>query len=276
MEKEEAGSMDQAHEAQDISLPHTTKTIMLTSSKGGVGKTTVCANLAVSLVKEGCRVLTVDLDFDNRCLDLLLHMEDDVMYNLGDVLRGDITPQRAILDCARLPGLSFLPAPPAGVFSFDTQILTNMLHQLATDGTYDYILLDTPGAAGQALLCAAKAADEALILSSAQTTAIRGAEHTGGVLATHGVQTQYLVVNQYIPQKKKKNRVQDQLTLIDMIDTISIPLLGVIPFFPRLWSDQNQGILMDHITYRGTGFACAMQNIAKRLQGIQVPLMQGV
>ena len=125
-------------------------------------------------------------------------------------------------------------------------------------------------------MCAAQAADEAFILSSAQTTAIRGAEHTGEVLASHGIATQYLIVNQYIPQKKKKHRVQDQLTLIDMIDTISIPLLGVIPFFPRLWTDQNNGILMDDISYRTTGFASAMTNLAKRMRGRQVPLMQGI
>lgn len=251
------------------------KIIMITSAKGGVGKSTVCANLSLTLAQSGKRVLAIDLDMDNRCLDLLLHMEDSVMYHMGDVLSGQITLSEASQEHPRVPGLTFVAAPPFPIALPAPEVFAQTLTQAAAVGTYDFILLDTPGSVSDILPLAAPITDTALIVSSPQATAVRGAQRAGDVLAQMGVEDLALIVNQYDFSAKKADPVSDRLTLIEMIDRISIRLLGVIPFCSRVWKDQNDGVLITDASYRKNDFAQSFSNIAKRLEHKQIPLLSG-
>ena len=142
-------------------------------------------------------------------------------------------------------------------------------------GHYDFILLDTPGSVSDILPLAAPITDTALIVSSPQATAVRGAQRAGDVLAQMGVEDLALIVNQYDFSAKKADPVSDRLTLIEMIDRISIRLLGVIPFCSRVWKDQNDGVLITDASYRKNDFAQSFSNIAKRLEHMQIPLLSG-
>ena len=135
--------------------------ILFTSCKGGVGKSTVCANLAMSLALRGKRVLMIDCDFGSRCLDLVAGFSDDVVYDIADAVLGRVPPERVIVPDRRTDKLFFIAAP----YSFDTRMnifsFRRTVSAYATCGKYDYIFIDTPGGIGEPLAFASAVADTA-------------------------------------------------------------------------------------------------------------------
>ncbi|MBQ7982843.1 MAG: P-loop NTPase, partial [Clostridia bacterium] len=257
---------------------------VVTSAKGGVGKSTVCANVGAALAQRGLRVLLIDCDTTNRCLDLLTGMEDEALLGLRDVLDGACTAQDAILPCNGTDGLFLLPGSSFASASDGYGAIANALGALTESlrGEYDHILIDTPGGMQDILTAAAAAADEILIVSSAQTTAIRSAEHTAALLAAAGAESQRLIINQFMAadallrghrsSRTKKNSAV--MTLFETVDAVALTLLGVIPFDASLWDAQNRGQLITDPLLAGTPFAAACKNIAARLCRHSVPLFQ--
>ena len=258
---------------------------LITSAKGGVGKSTVCANLGAALAERGKRVLLIDCDIVNRCLDLMLGLEDDAIFGIRDVADGSISLSDAIYPSPTLPSLHLLAG--SRLSDEDIPCLTDALPAILAEAVsldYDHILIDTPGGLHDILFAAARLAHEALIVSSAQTTAIRSAEQTSLLLSEQGLSDMRLIVNQFmaadavlskqrISRRKRTQAMQHAaLSLISAVDTVSLTLLGVIPFDAELWDAQNRGYLIDHPTLTGTFFASAHRNIAKRLGGRSVPL----
>ncbi len=254
---------------------------LITSAKGGVGKSTVAANLGMALAMRGQRVLLIDADTANRSLDLLLGMENRVLYGLSDVLCGRLDPEHAILPHPSHPGLRLLPGAESKHSASSLMGLGRLTDALAdgsADGDYDQILIDLPGGAPELLVMAAGAADEALLISSAQTTAIRSAEHTAYLLADHGIDRQKLIVNAFMggdicfTRGKSRRQTDAVISLLSLMDTVALPLLGVIPFDASLWDKQNRGLLINDNAYAGTTFSHACANIAARLMYENVPL----
>lgn len=253
------------------SLRTLTKVIMITSSKGGVGKTTAVANLAMALALMGKKVLAVDLDMGNRCLDLTLGLENQTLYDISDILKGAVPRENAIVRHPRCEYLSFIAAPPQPVSSLTPEAFYSMNRSLAADG-YDFILIDTPGGTDTAMECAAVAADAALIVSTEQAASIRSAERTGRFLHTLGVLNQRLIVNCFTGGLKKNE--MRMMRLLQIIDTISVPLIGVVPFEAGVWSSKTGEQLFDLKPLKNTAFANAFRNIAARVAGRHVAVME--
>ena len=261
---------------------------LITSAKGGVGKSTVCANLGAALAESGRRVLLIDCDIANRCLDLMLGLEDDAIFGIRDVSRGEVSLSDAIYPAPTLQGLHLLAG--SCLSDEDIEAVTAALPEIISGARalgYDHILIDTPGGLHEILFAAAHLADEAIIVSSAQNTAIRSAEQTAQLLEEQGLSRMRLVVNQFMAadvllptarrtgmSRRKRTRAMQNaaLSLIAAVDSVSLSLLGVIPFDAGLWDAQNRGCLIDHPTLTDTYFALAHRNIAKRLGGRSIPL----
>lgn len=277
--------MDNLPETNNVSA--TAEVRLITSAKGGVGKSTVCANLGAALAESGKRVLLIDCDIANRCLDLMLGLEDEAIFGIRDVCADEVSLPDAIYASPALPDLHLLAG--SRLSDDDIETVTSALPAVVTEAQtlgYDYIFIDTPGGLHDILFAAASLSSEALIVSSAQTTAIRSAEQTAQLLEEKGVPAMRLIVNQFMAAEallparrtafshRKRTRAMQNaaLSLIETVDTVSLSLLGVIPFDASLWDAQNRGCLIDDPSLSSTVFAAAHRNIAKRLTGRSIPL----
>ena len=245
---------------------------LVTSAKGGVGKTSVAAGLAATFAARGLRTLAIDLDLTNRCLDLICGVEDRVTFHILDILNGT-DPERAIFRDTRCENLFYLTAPSGMSLSEeDAAALVRFLKELRTGGAYDVIVIDTPGSVDRTLHCAASAADCALVVSTEQQTAIRAAEMTANLLDADGVPEQRLLVNCFESGRGHREKLEKWTCLVRYIDTTSLRLCGVIPFEHKLWRLQNEGKLLTDRAFAGTALPRIFANVADRLCGHDVPI----
>lgn len=245
--------------------------IFITSFKGGVGKTTLTANLATALTVLGKRVLVIDADYGNRCLDLVLGMENSSLFDSSDVLSGRTQAGNAIAVHEGNKRLYFLAAPAA----FGGEISADDTVRLLTElkGQYDYVLVDSSAEDGAVYRAFARSADDALVVSFHQSTAIRAAEKTASVLSALGFHNIRLVVNSYHKEAEEDGVLP---SVYDIIQRAHIRLLGVVPYDYGVSIMQEAGTL----PYAGGGRLCPFEaatlNIAKRLTGEAVPLLKDV
>lgn len=261
------------------------QTYIVTSCKGGIGKSTVAANLAASLAFEGHRTLIIDCDFSNRSLDLILGCEDRVIYDISDVVAGRVTPDRAVICGDRCDELFFIPAPLVSGGTFDSEIFSAAVDRAADSVNAEFVIIDTPGASDGILPVIAPAADGAIIVASHQPTSVRGAEKMGYILDGLGVDKQYLVINMFDVDSVLSG---ERAGINELIDKTHITLLGVIPESRALASEQEKGRLAvdgkpdkRHPEVRRVRRDCrevarAFRETAGRLMSERVPLMAGM
>lgn len=247
------------------------RVIFITGFKGGVGKTTVTANIAAALRAMEKRVLVVDGDFGMRCMDIVLGYENDTVFNCFDVLLGRCEPESAITGNE---GLYFMPAP---LHYSGEQIPTEKfiaLFQLLRK-RYDYCLIDSSADPSPYYLSFAAAADDAIVVSLHQSTAIRASEKTASKLAEMGFKNLRLIINGYRKKYAEKNKLPP---IIDIINRSAISLLGVVPFEDCLPADQEAGYLTFSGKYnrKFKHYEAAFFNIARRICGERIPLFQDV
>jgi len=249
------------------------RVIFVTSFKGGVGKTTLSANLSSVLARMRHKVLAVDGDFGMRCLDMALGLESDVIYDINDVINGGCRTEGAIIPCGKTKNLFFLAAPmskpdtilPVGRFM-------DFFRHLRTQ--FDYIVIDSSAEESPYYLAFASAADDALVVSLHQSMSIRAAEKTGIKLQSLGFKNLRLIVNCYRSDFVKGEALP---SIYDLINLSAIKLLGVIPYDTNVVLDQEKGE-----TAFGTGdnvaspYEAAVYNIACRIKGINIPLFKNV
>ena len=241
--------------------------IMVASCKGGVGKTTVTANLSLALAALGRRTLMVDCDFGMRCLDLVTGLSDKVAYDVCDcVLRG-ISPERAAVRDPRSKRLFFIAAPYRYGGGIDGESFGAFLNEAAEELSLDYIVIDTHGGEGVEFALAAPFADTALVISTHQEASIRAAEETARRLSELGVKEPRLIVNCYDVRAARKGRLPN---VLDLIDRTRVRLIGVIPRDDAMLERQITGSLVAPNVKNRTGRA--FLNIARRIMGDSVPL----
>ncbi len=250
------------------------QTIIITSCKGGVGKSTVTANLAFAIANRGKRVLTVDCDFSNRSLDLIFGCEDSVVYDICDVICGRCDIERAVLADRRNENLFFCAAPLEAEESFGAEKISEVLAAAKEKFNLDYILIDTPGASPETVELVSSEADMALIIVSHQPTAARAAERTGMTLDRLGIKDQRLIVNSFDAEAVVSGL---RTGINELIDKTHTRLVGIIPHEYELSLSQEYGKLCAEVDNKNMRrISAAFDNIAARVCGVSRPLLKKV
>ena len=242
------------------------KIIAAVSGKGGTGKTTFTANTALALAHMGQRVLCMDCDITLRNLDLALGLSDRALMDFSDVLAGRCALQDAAVTHDRYPTLSLLTAPMA---DRPLELSLQKLQALAREirATYDWCLIDAPAGLGQGFQMAACMADQVVVITTTDVSALRDAQRTTAELSAFPNGTVHLVVGRV----SKKVLRQLHSTIDDAIDAAGLPLLGVVPEDADVPYCLNQGLVLRERNYYA---AHAYKNIAKRIMGQKTPLMK--
>lgn len=247
------------------------KIVMVTSCKGGVGKSTVSANLGLALAKKGKRVLLCDCDYNIHCLDLIMGLQDSVVFNAADVVSGRTNLGNAIVKYPNVEGFYLLAAPEDGGSEITNENFGVMIETAKSLLHPDYIILDTPGDLGKSFQYASSVSNSALVITTNQPTAIRAAEKTAAQLYEKGVHPR-LVINYFDLSDLRSYMKQERSSIVQIIDQTYTRLIGVIPFQYQLGRAQERGSLYDSL--RGD-IVCAFENIARRMEGEEVPLFLG-
>ena len=244
--------------------------MIVASSKGGVGKSTSSALLAVSLAARGKRVLLLDLDLGTRCLDMFFGSEDEAVYDLGDVYHGRIEPERAAirLEGGQTGALSFVPsALSLRANEVEPEKLREAVDSLSRAANADYVICDTAGLVIPTML--APWANLGVICSTQMPASVRGAEATATALRSAGLTTLRLLVTAF-DYREAKHGVRSGL--ITLIDGSSLRAIGVIPYDRDLMIAQDHGSLPQ----KDSPAAIAFANVAARLCGEDRRLFAGI
>jgi septum site-determining protein MinD len=242
--------------------------IVVTSGKGGVGKTTCTANLGMALAQRGHKVAVVDADFGLRNLDLLLGLENRIVYTAVEVIAGECRLDQALVKDKRQPNLALLPAAQNRT---KDAVTPDQMKQLVTSltATYKYILVDSPAGIEMGFQNATAAAKEAIIVTTPEIAAVRDADRVIGLLEANDIKKVHLIVNRLRPAMVQEDMM---MSVKDVQEILAVPLLGVIPDDERVIVSTNRGeplVLSQNISMAGLAFS----NIARRLEGEKVPFL---
>jgi septum site-determining protein MinD len=244
------------------------RVIVVTSGKGGVGKTTTTANLGMALAQRNHRVAVVDADFGLRNLDLLLGLENRIVYTAVEVLAGECRLEQALVKDKRRSNLVLLPAAQNRTKDAVNPAQMRQL-VLAIARVYDFVLIDSPAGIEMGFQNAIAAAQEALIVTTPEIAAVRDADRVIGLLEANNIKRVSLIVNRLRPKMVAAN---DMMTVEDVQEILAIPLIGVVPDDEKVIISTNRG---EPLVLSGTPSLAgiAFDNIARRLEGEKVPFI---
>lgn len=243
------------------------ESIVITSGKGGVGKTTTTANIGTALAALGHKVVVIDGDTGLRNLDVLMGLENRIIYTIFDVIEGRCRLKQALIKDKKFPNLCLLPtAQTKDKNDLTAEDVLKIIKELKEE--YDYILIDCPAGIEQGFENSVAGADRALIVVNPEITSVRDADRVIGKLDAKGLEDHAVIVNRLNYEMTKKG---DMLDVNDIIETLSVKLIGVVPQDTNVTVSTNRGepIVLDENAYAGKAF----RNIAKRIVGEEVPLM---
>jgi len=241
------------------------KVIVVTSGKGGVGKTTVTANLAAALASIGNKVLTIDADIGLRNLDMILGLENRIVYDIVDVVEGVIPPEKAFVKDKRSESLYLLPAAQTkNKEAVSAEQLIGVVDRIKFN--FDFIFIDCPAGIESGFRTAAAPAEEALVVVNPEVSSVRDADRIIGLLESMGIDKLRLIVNRIRTHQVKKG---EMLSVDDIEDVLRIKKIGIIPDEEKMVDFTNKGepIVLSNNSSAGG----ALMNIAKRLLGEDVP-----
>nr|YP_009105628.1 septum site-determining protein [Xylochloris irregularis]AIT94301.1 septum site-determining protein [Xylochloris irregularis] len=253
--------------SDDLSIPlnQNARIIVVTSGKGGVGKTTATANLGMSIARLGYRVALIDSDIGLRNLDLLLGLENRIMYTAIDIFEGNCRLDQALIRDKRWKNLSLLAiSKNRQRYNVTRKSMESLVFSISALG-YNFILIDCPAGIDVGFINAISPAEEALIVTTPEITAIRDADRVAGLLETNGIFNTKLLVNRVRPEMIQTNNM---MSVRDVQEILGIPLLGVIPEDTHVIVSTNRGeplVLQKKLTLSGIAF----ENAARRLIGKQ-------
>lgn len=240
--------------------------IIVTSGKGGVGKTTCTANIGYFLALRGKKVLCIDFDTGLRNLDILLGLEDRCVFDLSDIIVNNIDKENVIISHPKNENLFFIAAPSTKKV-FNADILKNFISSIKRD--YDYILIDCPAGIGLEFEVASKCADMALIITTPDVLSVRDVTVTADLLQKKDIKHTYLIVNRVVASYIDKYK-DYFVNIDDIIDNTCTRLLGIVGEDKSLYTFER-----DDVKKRNKSLsAICYENIAKRLSGEKVPLFR--
>jgi septum site-determining protein MinD len=242
--------------------------IVITSGKGGVGKTTVTANLGSALAQLGRKVALVDADFGLRNLDLLLGLEQRVVYTAIDVLSGECSVEKALVKDKRQPNLVLLPAAQNRTKeAISADQMKDLVEKLSA--THDYVFIDCPAGIENGFRNAIAPAQEAIIVTTPEMAAVRDADRVVGLLETDAIEGIRLIINRVRPEMVQMNQM---ISVEDILDLLVVPLVGIVPDDERIIISTNKGeplVLEEKQSLPKMAF----DNISRRLEGEEVPFL---
>ena len=241
--------------------------IVITSGKGGVGKTTTTANLGAGLSKLDQKVVVIDTDLGLRNLDVVMGLENLIVYNLVDVIEGTCRLKQALIRDKRYENLYLLPSAQT---KDKTAISPGQMKKLTAElrDEFDYILLDCPAGIEQGFMNAFAGADRAIIVTTPEVSAIRDADRIIGLLESNKLKKMDLIINRIRIDMVKRG---DMMTVDDVTEILSVPLIGALPDDEQVVIGTNQG---EPVIGLDSKAGMAYMNICKRIMGTEVPFME--
>ncbi|MDE6529684.1 MAG: septum site-determining protein MinD [Lachnospiraceae bacterium] len=241
--------------------------IVITSGKGGVGKTTTTANVGTGLASLGKSVVLIDTDIGLRNLDVVMGLENRIVYNLVDVIEGNCRIKQALIKDKRYPSLYLLPsAQTKDKSAVSPEQMKKLISELKEQ--FDFILLDCPAGIEQGFKNAIAGADRALVVTTPEVSAIRDADRIIGLLEANEFEKIELVINRL---RHDMIRRGEMMTIDDVIDILAIPLIGAVPDDENVVISTNQG---EPLVGSATQAGKAYLNISRRVNGEDIPLME--
>ena len=243
------------------------KIVTITSGKGGVGKTTAIANIAVALASNGSKVCCIDGDIGLRNLDVVMGLENRIVYDLVDVIEGRCRLRQAMIRDKRFSELFLIPAAQtrdkSAVSPSDMVRLGDELRE-----EVDWVLIDSPAGIERGFRYAIAAADQVLVITNPEVSAVRDADRVIGLLEAEEKGSPSLIINRLNLSMVKNH---DMLSAEDVLDLLAVPLIGIVPEDESIIVGTNRGspIALESKSLAGQAF----RNIAQRLQGQDVPFL---
>jgi len=244
------------------------RVITISSGKGGVGKTTIVANLGVALAMRGQRVVVMDADVGLRNLDVMLGLENRIVYDLVDVIEGRCRLRQALVHDKRLSELFLLPAAQtrdkSAVQPADMVRVCESLRE-----QHDFILIDSAAGIEQGFRYAIAPADEILIVTNPEVAAVRDADRVIGLLEAEEKGPARLIINRIKPDMVRRGEMLD---IADVVELLAIDLIGIVPEDSAILIATNRG---EPLAFSSDNSSAgrAFHNIARRLLGEDVPFL---
>lgn len=243
------------------------RVVTVTSGKGGVGKTTTTANLGIALARLGKRVVLIDGDVGLRNLDVVMGLENRIVYDLVDVVEGRCRLRQAMIKHKQFPELYLIPAAQTrdktAVSPADMIYITDKLRN-----EFDFILVDSPAGIERGFRNAVAPADQVLIVTNPEVSAVRDADRIVGLLEAERKDPGQLIINRINIEMVKRG---EMLSAADITDILALRIIGVVPEDEHVIPASNSGVPVTLNENSRAGLA--FRNIARRLTGEEVPLM---
>ena len=246
----------------------TAKVITVTSGKGGVGKTTTTTNIAVGLAKANQKVVCIDADIGLRNLDVVLGLENRIVYDLVDVIEGRCRLRQAMIRDKRLPELYLIPAAQTrDKNAISPSDMVRLCEELRSE--VDWILIDSPAGIERGFRNAVAPADIVLVVTNPEVSAVRDADRIIGLIEAEEKGPARLIINRVNMDLVRRG---DMLTADDVLELLAVELIGIVPEDENVIVSTNKG---QPVALEGKSKAgLAFQNIARRLMGEDVPFLK--
>jgi len=246
----------------------TAQVITVTSGKGGVGKTTAVANLATALAMDGRKVVCIDGDIGLRNLDVIMGLENRIVYDIVDVIEGRCKLKQAMIRDKHYPDMYLIPAAQTrDKNAVSPSDMIRICNDLRPDT--DFVIIDSSAGIERGFRNSIAAADRVLVVTNPEVSAVRDADRVVGILEAEEKGTPSLILNRLNPALVRNN---DMLSAEDVLDLLGIHLIGIVPEDESVIIGSNRGapVVTDPKSRAGQAF----RNIAKRIQGNEVPFME--
>ena len=244
------------------------KVIVVTSGKGGVGKTTSTANIGAALTKLGNKVMVIDGDIGLRNLDVVMGLENRIVFDLVDLIEKKCKPRQAMIKDKRFDGLYLIPAAQTrDKDAINPEQMKELCDELKEE--FDYVIVDCPAGIENGFKNAIAGADSAIVVTTPEVSAVRDADRIIGLLEAHSVDDINLVVNRI---KMNMVRNGDMLDINDILDILGIKLIGVVPDDENVVISTNKGEPV--VEYNNSLAGTAYSNIARRVMGEEVKFLE--
>ncbi|ABM69633.1 putative septum site-determining protein MinD [Prochlorococcus marinus str. AS9601] len=245
-----------------------TRTILICSGKGGVGKTTLTANLGIALANSGATTAVLDADFGLRNLDLLLGLENRIIYTAQDVLDKNCRLDQALVRHKKEPNLALLPAGDPRMLDWMKPEDMKKISELLSEN-FDFVLVDCPAGVEDGFKNALAACKEAIVVTNPELSAVRDADRVIGILNTSDIEPIQLVINRVRPNMMAS---QEMLSIEDVQGILSLPLLGIVLEDEQVIISTNRGEPLTLSDSRSPAKKCYL-NVSQRLTNKDIPII---